>query len=544
MPGDNAGITDDGASNAGGIDNMAADDDVAASADDGAMDDTSPSDTDDVMAADDGSIEDSSDTGDGSDTGDDSSTGDSSGGVAVDPDAPPPEGAPNITSELTIEPNPNSAITAYVSWTTDVPGTSEVQFGVGDVELSIASAAEVTDHRVLVVGMHEQSDYVIRAVSSNAMGADALDGSFTTGQIPSEVARAQLTADQPAASQSGWTLTNIMPGGAGGGFGGSGPAIAVIYDEAGEIVWYYINGTSADNRGDISVDYLENGNVLIGPAPGENPREVDLAGNIVWEGPSPSGTPMSHHAGKIDNGNIVVIRDPSSGGITGAAIEEYTYDNQMVWSWSLLDNLTPPESATGDWCHANAVTIDTEADVGYLNCRFLGIFKFQRSTGEILWHMAGTHTPDMPGDFTFPTAGSQFNDAHDPEFHPDGTLLLYDNGGYAGLGGGGGGQQFHSRVLEYQVDEAGLSAELLWEFPGSFDVDSWYSDDWYAAFWGDSDKLANDNVLITAGLKGADLQTRIFEVTRDGQVVWEITLPNNQGSYRAQRISPPPVTRL
>src|SRR5690606_27276455 len=142
-----------------------------------------------------------------------------------------------------------------------------------------------------------------------------------------------------------------------------------------------------------------------------------------------------------------------------------------VWSWSLLDNIDVPQSASGDWCHGNSVTVDLDEDVAYVNCRYLGVFKVRRSDGGVLWYLAGTQTPDMVGDFTYPVSGSQFNDAHDPEFHDDGTLLLYDNGGFAGLTGGIG--TFHSRVLEYQLDQEAKTAQLVWEFPGEFQVDAW-----------------------------------------------------------------------
>ncbi len=460
---------------------------------------------------------------------------------ATSAELPPGNTAP-VVSELSVEANPNNVLSATVTWTTDVPGTSEVQFGIGEPEFRILSGEATTEHAVLVIGMHAQSDYLLRAVSSNTAGSGSAEGSFTTGTLPSGVPEAELTANVAEQSQSGWTLTNIMVGGAGGGFGSSSPAIAVAYDEAGEVVWYYVNGSAADTRGDISVDLTTRGNVLIGPAPGENPREVDLGGNVVWNGPNQvnGGDFMHHHAGELANGNYVVLRDSSSGGVTGVEIEEYTSDNQVAWSWDLLEHVTAPASASGDWCHGNSVTVDLDDDVVYLNCRFLGLFKIERGSGEVLWHMAGTLTSDVPGDFTYVGNGAQFSDAHDPEIHEDdGTILLYDNGGYAGVGGGG--TNFHSRVLEYQVDQDGREATLVWEFPGDFAVDSWYTNDWYAAFWGDADRLANDNVLITAGLKGGDLQTRIFEVTRDGQIVWEIRLPTNQGSYRAERLSPPPL---
>jgi hypothetical protein len=388
--------------------------------------------------------------------------------------------------------------------------------------------------------MVEQSEYVIRALSSNSAGSVDEETTFTTGALPSEVPDAMLSVDQ-GSTESGWTLTNIMVG-TGSGFGSSSPAVIVMYDEAGRAVWYHINGNSADGRGDISAEMTQDGNVLIGPAPGESPRTVDLGGNVVWEGPQQGGAmgAMTHHAGQIANGNIVVLRDLGAGNITGTQAEEYDMDGNRVWSWSLLDHTAPPPGSSGDWCHGNSTTSDLENDIVYVNCRFLGLYKAVRSTGDVLWHMGGTLTSDVPGDVTYTVPGSQFSDAHDPEIHEDGTIMLYDNGGYAGLGGG---TDNHSRVLEFMVDDDAKEATLVWEFPGDFPVDDWYKSGWYSAFWGDADVLPNDNVLINAATKEQNRQVRIFEVTRAGEIVWEIILPTNQGTYRAERLSPPPLVR-
>jgi hypothetical protein len=93
------------------------------------------------------------------------------------------------------------------------------------------------------------------------------------------------------------------------------------------------------------------------------------------------------------------------------------------------------------------------------------------------------------------------------------------------------------------VDQTAKTATRTFEFPGSFAVDAWYTTQWYSPFWGGVARLANDNVLVTAGVRSAELSTRIFEVTRAGRVVWELTFPPNLGSFQAQRLSPPPLVR-
>jgi len=160
---------------------------------------------------------------------------------------------------------------------------------------------------------------------------------------------------------------------------------------------------------------------------------------------------------------------------------------------------------------------------------------------------AGAHLPTLrlsiqglPSTFTYDPTASRFSDAHDPEIHSDGTILFFDNGGYSGSFSGGGAN-YHSRVLEYQIDEAKKTAKVVWEFPGTFAVDAWYKNTWYSPYWGDADRLANGNILITAPTKSASASTRIFEVTRAGKVVWEIILCVDAGAFRAQRLAPPPL---
>jgi len=439
-----------------------------------------------------------------------------------------------------VEPNPNMTISCFVSWTTATAASSEVDFGEGSYQFRIRDAAMVTTHRVLVIGMHAAKTYKIKAISSNAQGTGSAEGSFTTGNLPASVVVPMLSVSDFANSQVGWTLTNIMPA-------RSGPANAVMYDQNGIPVWYYIHGTAADGRGDVSTDLIGN-TVLVGPTSGEPARDVDLSGKVIWTGPAQNNTRlMTHFAGKTTAGNyllnIEVDKSITNGStkIDDQLLQEITPSNSVVWMWKLFDHI-PPSGSREELCHGNALTINETANLFYYNCRFVGLFKVDRASGNILWRMGGSYdtTSLGQGDITFDPPASRFSDAHDPEIHDDGTILLFDNGGYSGSFSGGGAN-YHSRVLEYQVDETKKTAKAIWEFPGTFAVDAWYKNTWYSPYWGDADRLANGNILITAPTKSASASTRIFEVTRAGKVVWEIILPVNNGSFRAQRLAPPPL---
>ncbi len=211
----------------------------------------------------------------------------STGGGETPPDGPMP-----VLSDLQVEANPSNVLSCIVTWSTDVDANSEVRFGQGSYQFVIRDNKPTKAHRVLVIGMRAQLDYMLQAVSSTTGGSAQLDDSFTTGMLPAAVSRGTAVTDDANAATKGWTLTNWMPG--------NGPAVAVMYDMDGEPVWYYVNGNSTDARGDVSVDLLADNHLLIGPAPGQPPREIDLEGKVIWEGPSQQGDEqMTHHAGKI-----------------------------------------------------------------------------------------------------------------------------------------------------------------------------------------------------------------------------------------------------
>jgi hypothetical protein len=449
---------------------------------------------------------------------------------------------------LSIEPNPLSVISVYVSWTTDQLSNSEVRFGVGDYGFKITDNTLVTDHEVLVIGMRAQEDYLIRAVSSNSGGSDDAEGSFTTGSLPVFVPEATLLVNDAERSQPGWTLMNVQVGDGNDGAMSDYPATAVMYDHDGRPVWYFQNGDTPDRGGAVSVDLVDDDKVLIGPAAQEPPREVDLAGNILWEGPNPSGTGgeggLSHHAGKLSNGHYLILRDVSASGVKGVQFEELTQANEVVWTWNIFDYLTPPAGASGDWCHGNSATIDFARDEVYVSCRWLGLIKTTYNNPQYEYHMAATYNGEDMGDVAFVPEASQFTDIHDPEIHDDGTILFFDNGGWSGMLGSAGEEGYHSRILELEVNEATKDATLVWEFPGDFDVDPWFREELYLPFWGDADRLDNGNVLVTAGVRGPGNISHVFEVTKeDGEVVWDFTLPEDHGIYRAQRIPEPPLVK-
>jgi hypothetical protein len=452
---------------------------------------------------------------------------------------------------LTIEANPNSVLSCFVSWTTDAPANSVVEFGEGSYQWEISDDTPVTAHRVLVIGMHAAKSYLIKAIS----GSMSAEGMFTTGALPATIPVGTVMINDSSKSQPGWTLMNIEKldanAQASGGIvipNSPYPPMAAMYDSDGQPVWYYIDGTSPDNGGAVSTQLTDKG-VLIGPSwnaqqtNGTPPREVDFAGNVIWEckhAACAAGKSVSHHAAKLPNGHYVINEDVTRNNVKSPVFHELTADSTEVWSLDWAALVPPPAGASGDWCHGNAITVDIDKNEVYANCRWVGLLKTTYQNPTVQWLMPASCANLGLGDVTYSPPSSQYTDSHDPEIHSDGTILFFDNGGWNTRCAK---DHYTSRLVEYQVDQSAKTATLDWEFPGSFSVpDSWYTDNLYLPYWGDADRLENGNILGTFGIMSSTKEGRVFEVTKaDGKVVWEFRLPNLYGVYRADRIVPPLV---
>jgi len=448
------------------------------------------------------------------------------------PWAPCPDGATPL--EVEVELGEYSNLTLRATWTTSRPGTSEVVFGEGSPQWTLSHDEAVTEHEVVLYGLHANTDVTLQAVSTFADGTVACSGLRLgrTGPLPPSVPIGKLGAYAAGEMQPGWTLLNVS------NRFFEWPPTVVMYDLSGRPVWYVIVEPDAfDRRGDLDVSLTADGRVLVGGSGSAiRPRAFDLTGRPVWWGPQQVEPEQHHHFQQEPDGTYVYLRhgvDERYPGLDLTEVVQIDEDLVTTWSWDPyehMDALTVAPTAEGDVVHGNSVTVD--GDHVYLNSRNLGrLFKLSRDTGEVLWALG------RRGDFAAdPDAESPwFRSQHDPELQDDGSWLFYDNAGLPGQ---------HSRILQLAIDEDTLTTEVVWAFPGTFQVDPWYSVEWFSSIWGDADRLPNGHVLVTAGTRAEGRQSRIFEVTPDGRVVWEMLLPAGVGedvvgTYRAERIEPP-----
>ncbi len=180
-----------------------------------------------------------------------------------------------------------------------------------------------------------------------------------------------------------------------------------------------------------------------------------------------------------------------------------------------------------DWAHNNTAQIippnkthETEVADGaperfapgnivfsYRSLDVIGVIDYP--SGEIVWAWG-------PGEL---------DGQHLPHVLPSGKILIFDNGT----------EREWSRVIE--VDP--LTQEITWQYPAEPDPE------FYSPAISGAKRLPNGNTLVCSGN-----QRWLFELTPDGDIVWETTDPCREldvagGSvYRAQRYSPEYVEPL
>ena len=222
--------------------------------------------------------------------------------------------------------------------------------------------------------------------------------------------------------------------------------------------------------------------------------EVTPGGDVVWEYED-----MYHHhdAQWLPNGHIlyaaadVPVRkwDKQSD-----IIREVNRKGEVVWEWRAWEHLKQEdwhihECFNDDhWPMINGVY--QHGKLVYLSLRTTsGIIAVNKETKSIEWELK------------YPLVAQQ----HDPSITPDGTLICFDNGNIRPS------SIHHSRIVEYDIK----TKELVWsyvdEMPPAF----------FSPYMGSVQRLWNDNTMICESAFG-----RIFEVTPEGETVWEYVIPD------------------
>lgn len=240
--------------------------------------------------------------------------------------------------------------------------------------------------------------------------------------------------------------------------------------------------------------------------------EMDWTGRVLWEVRHPD----HHHDGiRVRNGNILLLclaplPDDLAARVRGGRpgtefhglihadyLVELTTAGEVVWEWRSWEHLDPAEypivavqDTRAEWTHGNAVV---ELPDGNLVVSFRVISTviiIDRASGEVVWQLGA------------PPLAQQ----HAPEPLANGNLLIFDNGTHRL-----DHPMPYSRVIE--VDSA--TKEIVWTYQEP------HLHDFFSPIISNAQRLPNGNTLICEGAFG-----RLFEVTPEGETVWEYVNPH------------------
>ena len=278
---------------------------------------------------------------------------------------------------------------------------------------------------------------------------------------------------------------------------------------------------------------------------------------------SPETTPA------VEGGNTLILThaDRKQSKVADGVLEddrliEVSWQGDIVWEWVASDHIDELgfaddarkaiRSASGvnaargtfDWLHVNSATYVgpnrwfDQGDTRFapnnviISSREASLLAIVGRDGSIVWRLG----PDFSASKEL-RAIRQIIGQHHAHFVPKGlpgagNLMVFDNGGASGYGfanpiapdGRGAFVRPTSRVLEINP----VTLELVW---------SYTNPRFFSTNISGAQRLPNGNTLITAGAGG-----RMFEVTKEGAIVWEYMYPTFSGAnasnavYRAYRI--------
>jgi hypothetical protein len=247
--------------------------------------------------------------------------------------------------------------------------------------------------------------------------------------------------------------------------------------------------------------------------------EVDWDGNEVWRYDDHF---INHDFIRLKNGNTILnryvkvpkkIADKVRGGIPGSELngeiyscsfQEITKSGDIVWEWNIYDHLDPdvyticPLCPRSVWGYTNSLDVLPDGNIIF-TLRFENtVAIIDKKSGDIKWSFG----PEQ-----------LLGHMHNVSVLPNGNILIFDNGLHRipksqdvpqALS-----EEEFSRVLEVNIE----TKEIVWEY---FDQLRQF----YTPFCGGAQRLPNDNILICETSKG-----RLFEVTREIEIVWEYINP-------------------
>jgi len=254
--------------------------------------------------------------------------------------------------------------------------------------------------------------------------------------------------------------------------------VALEADWHGKVLWQVRN---PDHHHDGIL--LRNGNVLL-----------DCMGGV------PDGIARRVKGGmeepEMRSGQYLSRREDEAGKMYSSYLVEMTPGGKVVWEWRTWEHLDPVADGIAEvqaprtmWHQGNGLKEMPDGDILASFRPTSTVVRISRKTGKIVWKLGP------------PTVSGQ----HAPTPLANGNVLIFDNGVHRL-----DDSMPYSRVIE--VDPA--TNQIVWKYQ---DSPAW---NFFSPRMGCAQRLRNGNTLITESSFG-----RFFEVTREGEVVWEYVNP-------------------
>jgi hypothetical protein len=294
----------------------------------------------------------------------------------------------------------------------------------------------------------------------------------------------------------------------------------VAVNGAGQPVWFFRTvggpfGTARRQNGNFVFMDSNRGLVEVTPD-GAEVRELA-------QQPRP-GRFMHHDVTASPRNTIFFIAEDVRAGrdstVTGDALWEWNPETGSVARrWSSFDQLDPAldwgaRSVNRDWVHANALFASARGNV-LISMHFLDqVASIAPDFSRLEWRLGGvraTITVDDP-----------FSGQHTAAELEPGRVLVFDNGFARET-------ERYSRAAEYVLGQA--TAQKVWQWRP--ERDNW------ARVISSARRLPNGNTLVGFGTQsdpalGSTGPIEVYEVTRQGTVVWHLTIGGTVSSmYRA-----------
>jgi hypothetical protein len=245
---------------------------------------------------------------------------------------------------------------------------------------------------------------------------------------------------------------------------------AVAFNGDGVPVWWFASPTPVDAKvlPDGTISFFRDGRFDIRTLSGKLIRRIGN-GNLV----------DPHDLQLLDDGNYLIgegqvrtgvdataFRGDADAQVADIEIQELTPAGNLVWSWDSADHIGLEE--TGRWwdtfgdqdvydiSHWNAVELDRERPGRYMYLSFRNLdalYKVNRKTGEIVWKLGGTETPESLEILNDPRGGYPLGGQHDVRVLRNGDITVSNN--RTGLA-----DQL-PRANRYRIDEAAGTATLV-----------------------------------------------------------------------------------